>query len=149
MNEYVRLIEEFCISQDIQDIASVLHEGLIDFDDIPMRLEYLEASGQCRALADLGEIPEEHEDQLLAFMLEENFNSTDRGLPVLSLNPATRRAAVSIHLDPAATLAGGGLAAAVATCVMPCVAWWNEVMDHIENHADLPTDRPDAFGAFV
>ena len=58
--DYKRLIEDFCASHRIDDVGALLHRGFIDIDEVSMKFEYLDASKQCRVLADLGEIPPDH-----------------------------------------------------------------------------------------
>ena len=81
--DYKRLIEDFCASQGIDDVGALLHRGFIDIDEVSMKFEYLDASKQCRVLADLGEIPSGHESELRGLMLENNFSEGNYAMPNL------------------------------------------------------------------
>jgi hypothetical protein len=130
-NDYKRLIEEFCASEGIDDVGAMLHRGFVDIDDVSMQVEYLHASQHCRVLADLGEIPVEHESKLREFMLEFNFGNGDADLPVLSVHPDTGHAVLAVHLPLAGVLANGGLMQAIERHVQPLLEWWNGVIGQI------------------
>jgi hypothetical protein len=130
--DYKRLIEDFCASEGIDDVDALLHRGFVDIDDVSMQVEYLEASRHCRVLADLGEMPAQHESRLREFMLEFNFGNSDPGLPVLSVHPDTGRAVVAVHLSLAGMLADGGLMPAIERHVQPLLEWWTCVIAQID-----------------
>jgi hypothetical protein len=138
IEDYKRLIEDFCASEGIDDVGAMLHRGFVDIDDVSMQVEYLEASQHCRVLADLGEIPAEHESELCEFMLEFNFGDSEYGLPVLSIHPNTGRAVLAVHLPLAGMLADGGLMQSIEKHVQPRIEWWNDVITQLDE--DLVED---------
>jgi Tir chaperone protein (CesT) family len=131
IEDYNRLIEAFCASQGIDDVGAMLHRGFVDIDDVSMQVEYLEASHHCRVLADLGEIPAEHESELCEFMLEFNFGDSEYGLPVLSIHPDTGRAVLAVHL-PLGGMLADGLMQSIERHVQPRIEWWNDVIAQLD-----------------
>ena len=99
-----------------------------------MKVEYLDASDQCRVLADLGDIPAEHESELRAFMLESNFSDSEYGLPVLSIHPDTEHAVLAVHLPLAGVLADGGLMRSIVKHVQPLLEWWGDVFAQLDEN---------------
>ena len=149
IEDYKRLIEDFCASEGIDDVGAMLHRGFVDIDDVSMQVEYLEASHHCRVLADLGEIPAEHESELCPFMLESNFDGTEPGLPVLSVHPETGRAVLAVHLPLAGMLAEGGLMKAIEQHVQPLIGWWNDVIAQLDETPVEDMEHAPLLGAYA
>ena len=149
IEDYKRLIEDFCASEGIDDVGAMLHRGFVDIDDVPMQVEYLEASHQCRVLADMGEIPAEHESELCEFMLEANFDNSDPGLPVLSIHPDTGRAVLAVHLPLAGMLADGGLMQSIEKHVQPLIEWWTDVLAQLDENPVEDIEPTPLVGAFA
>jgi hypothetical protein len=137
IEDYKRLIEDFCASEGIDDVGAMLHRGFVDIDDVSMQVEYLEASQHCRVLADLGD-PPEHDSELCEFMLEFNFGYSEYGLPVLSIHPDTGHAVIAVHLPLAGMLADSGLMQSIEKHVQPRIGWWNDVIAQL--YEDLVED---------
>ena len=149
IEDYKRLIEDFCASEGIDDVGAMLHRGFVDIDDVSMQVEYLEASHHCRVLADLGEIPAEHESELREFMLEFNFGNSDPDLPVLSVHPDTGRAALAVHLPLAGMFADGGLMRAIEQHVQPLLEWWNDVIAQLDENPVENFESASLVGAYA
>ena len=149
IEDYKRLIEAFCASEGIDDVGAMLHRGFVDIDDVSMQVEYLEASHHCRVLADLGEIPAEHESELCEFMLEFNFGDSEYGLPVLSIHPDTGRAVLAVHLPLAGVLADGGLMQAIEQHVQPRIEWWNDVIAQLDENPVEDIEPAPRLGAYA
>ena len=149
IEDYKRLIEDFCASEGIDDVGAMLHRGFVDIDDVSMQVEYLDASQQCRVLADLGEIPAEHESELREFMLEFNFGDSEYGLPVLSVHPDTGRAVLAVHLPLAGMLADGGLMQAIEQHVQPLIEWWNDVIAQLDENPVEDFEPAPLVGAYA
>lgn len=127
MQTYNRLIEDFCASAGIEDVGDVLHRGLVEIEDLPVRIEYMASSDQCRIFVDFGEMPAEHAGKLHELMLESNFDNEAEGLPILSVHPGTRHAVLAVHLPVGSMLAGSGLMGAIREHVLPAAEWWADV----------------------
>ena len=149
IEDYKRLIEEFCVSEGIDDVGALLHRGFIDIDEVSMKFEYLDASRQCRVLADLGEIPSEHESELRGLMLENNFSDGNYAMPVLSIHPDTGRAVLAVHLPLAGVLAEGGLMRTVEQHVQPLIKWWNELVAQLDETPVEEIESAPLVGAYA
>jgi hypothetical protein len=126
MNGYNKLIEDFCALTGIEDVNDVLHRGLLDVEDVPMRLESSDSGDQCRVLADLGKVPPGRETDLYRLMLESNFECDDeRGLPILSISPDENRGVLTMHFPVSSLLDEGGLVQALRDSVLPLVKLWS------------------------
>jgi hypothetical protein len=126
-----------------------LHRGFRDIDEVSMQVQYMDASKQCRVLADLGEIPAQHESELCEFMLEINFGDGKYSLPVLSIHPDTRHAVLAVHLPLAGVLADGGLMRAIEQHVQPLIKWWNELIAQLDDTPIEDTESAPLVGAYA
>jgi hypothetical protein len=137
LHRYNDLIESFCRETGIEDATRFAHDGLFEVEGIRMRVEAIDGTEAFRVLADLGPLPSDAAPQLRSAMLEANYDNDEPGLPVLSIQPDTQRAVLSIHLPIEETLSSGGLVRAIEDLVVPMRDWWDDVVERTVN-PDLP-----------
>jgi len=144
MESYNRLVGDFCALTGIDDVADVLHRGLLDIDGVSIRVECSDSGDQCRILADLGEVPPDREADLYKFMLESNFECDDEpGQPVLSMSAEGNRGVLTTHFLVSELLGEGGLVKVLREQVLPLVNAWvgtindDDVPDEVGRIADV------------
>jgi hypothetical protein len=140
MQEYKKLIEDFCEAAEIEDVGGMLHRGLIDIDGTPARLQYVEAGDHCRVLADLGAVPDDLEADIHEIMLEFNFNNNSPALPLFSMHPDTRHAVLLLHVPITGLVGQSSLAEMIDKELTPRVNRWVEMLEEIR---DTPSNNDD------
>lgn len=142
IDAYVEMIEDFCRDLEIEQVAQVLEQGVLQIDDTLIGIEYLEERDEVRLLLDLGGPPLAGDSPLLTLMLQANLGNTSFCLPTFSLHPKSGHPVMAYHVPLAELMTDGiDLASVVQDQLMPVLDVWHAMVESLS--ASGTEVRPD------